>query len=92
MTQRQLAARSGINNSTISRLLSGERNPSLATVLKLSRALGGLPPDAADWRQRAMRHPITHVEHALRADDRLGEQDVRQLMTQYLALRGPTEE
>ena len=92
MTQRHLAARSGIDHSTISRLLRGDRNPSLATVLKLSRALGGLPPDAADWGQRALHHPITHVEQALRADDRLGERDVRQLMTQYLALRGPTED
>jgi transcriptional regulator with XRE-family HTH domain len=91
MTQRQLADRSGVDHSTISRLLSGDRVPSLATVLKLARALGGLPPDAApdDLRQRAARHPITHVEYALRADDRLSEGEVRQLMAQYLALRRP---
>ena len=92
MTQRQLAVRSGIDHSTISRLVTNDRNPSLGTVLSLSRALGGLPPDAADWRQHSQRHPVTHVEHALRGDDRLGERDVRQLMTQYLALRGSNGE
>jgi transcriptional regulator with XRE-family HTH domain len=93
MTQRQLAARSGIDHSTISRLLGGGRTPSHATVLKLARALGGLPPDAVpdDLRQGAARHPITHVEHALRADDRLSEVEVRQLMARYLALRRDTD-
>ena len=89
MTQRQLAQRSGVNHSTIARLLSGDRTPSLKTVLKLATALGGLPPDAAphELDRPSEHHPIAHVEYALRADDRLSEREVRQLMDHYLALR-----
>jgi transcriptional regulator with XRE-family HTH domain len=40
ISQRQLAARSGVNHSTICRLLRGERDPTLSTVCALARVLG----------------------------------------------------
>jgi transcriptional regulator with XRE-family HTH domain len=39
MSQRMLAALSGIDHSTVSRLLTGERQPSLGTALALIRVL-----------------------------------------------------
>jgi transcriptional regulator with XRE-family HTH domain len=39
VSQRMLAHLSGIDHSTISRLLSGERNPGLGTALALIRVL-----------------------------------------------------
>jgi ribosome-binding protein aMBF1 (putative translation factor) len=40
MSQRMLAARSGIDHSTISRIVSGEREPTLRTAQLLAAALG----------------------------------------------------
>lgn len=44
MSQRMLATRSGVNHSTISRLLSSSRAPSWSTVVRLAAALGTAPP------------------------------------------------
>ena len=38
-TQRGLAFKSGVNNSVISRIEAGKRNPDLETAVKLARAL-----------------------------------------------------
>jgi transcriptional regulator with XRE-family HTH domain len=84
MSQRQLADRSGVNHSTISRLVRG-RVPSLETATKLMRVLDGSVPSgiaAALPRQATAR-----VEHALRADEHLREQDVRSIMCCYLSTR-----
>jgi DNA-binding XRE family transcriptional regulator len=43
MTTRGLAMRTGINHSTISRLMRGDRDPSLATAIALLRVLGPEP-------------------------------------------------
>lgn len=39
ITQRALGYRSGLNHSTISRLLRGDREPTLATVIAVVRVL-----------------------------------------------------
>ena len=39
MSQRQLALQSGVDHSTISRLIKGDRMPSLGTATKLARGL-----------------------------------------------------
>ena len=39
MSQRQLAQQSGVDHSTISRLVRGDRMPSLGTATKLARGL-----------------------------------------------------
>ena len=40
MTQRDFAARLGVSEVTVSRWLSGERNPSIETLSKIADALG----------------------------------------------------
>jgi transcriptional regulator with XRE-family HTH domain len=92
MSQRLLALRSGVNHSTISRLLKGDRMPSLSTVTKLTRALGASEGEAdapaffesPNWRPVL---PTTRVEYALRGDEALTEADVRELMQAYLSRR-----
>jgi transcriptional regulator with XRE-family HTH domain len=49
VSQRVLAMRSGVNHSTISRILAG-RNPSLATALAILRVLG--PSEASQSSER----------------------------------------
>ncbi len=93
MSQRQLAQASGVDHSTISRLVRGDRTPSLGTATKLARGLRELRDDA-DAPQYlglvssgATINPTARVEYALRGDDELGEPQVRQVMEYYLAVR-----
>ena len=91
MSQRQLALQSGVDHSTISRLLKGDRMPSLGTATKIGRALRDLH-DEADAQaylaslSRAVA-PTARVEYALRGDDSLIEADVRELMQAYITVR-----
>ncbi len=92
MSQRQLAVLSGVNHSTISRLINGERVPSLATATRLARALGHVrgDDDAFTYVTRLPEEtvvPTTRVERALRADDEINDDDVRSLMAAYLGAR-----
>ena len=92
MSQRQLALRSGVDHSTISRLIKGDRMPSLGTATKLARGLREItdetegPAYFASLNTRAVL-PTTRVEYALRGDDALTESDVRELMQAYITLR-----
>jgi transcriptional regulator with XRE-family HTH domain len=94
MSQRQLADRSGVDHSTISRLTRSERVPSLDTATKLAEAFGSLHPDSGvvphlALMERGPANPLAWVERALRSDDLLGEEQVRQVMRLYLAVRRP---
>jgi transcriptional regulator with XRE-family HTH domain len=92
MSQRQLAQQSGVDHSTISRLIRGDRTPSLGTATKLARGLREIN-DEADTPQyfglvaSGTTNPTARVEYALRADDYLAEPQVRQVMEYYLAIR-----
>jgi transcriptional regulator with XRE-family HTH domain len=92
MSQRQLAQQSGVDHSTISRLIRGDRMPSLGTATKLARGLRELR-DESDTPQylrmvtAGATNPTTRVEYALRADEWLSEAQVRQIMEYYLAVR-----
>lgn len=92
MSQRQLAQQSGIDHSTISRLIRGDRMPSLGTATKLARGLRELLDDADTPQylgfiaQRTV-DPSVRLEYALRADNSLAEQEVRQVMDYYHAVR-----
>jgi transcriptional regulator with XRE-family HTH domain len=92
MSQRQLALQSGVDHSTISRLIKGDRMPSLGTATKLARGLREITDEAegpayfASLNSRAVL-PTTRVEYALRGDDSLTEADVRELMQAYIAVR-----
>jgi len=92
MSQRQLAQQSGVDHSTISRLIRGDRMPSLGTATKLARGLRELREDADTAQYLGLVaagavNPTARVEYALRADDMLSEPQVRQIMEYYLAVR-----
>jgi transcriptional regulator with XRE-family HTH domain len=93
MSQRQLAQASGVDHSTISRLVRGDRTPSLGTATNLARGLREIRDDADPPQYLglvtggATMNPTARVEYALRADDALGEAQVRQVMEYYLAVR-----
>ncbi len=92
MSQRQLALQSGVDHSTISRLIKGDRMPSLGTATRLARGLREIADEAegpayfASLNARPVL-PTTRVEYALRGDDVLTETDVRELMQAYITLR-----
>jgi transcriptional regulator with XRE-family HTH domain len=96
MSLRQLANRSGVNVSTVSRIVRGERRPTLHTAVRLARVVrdsadessatrffGSLTADSLD--------PVREVERALRADGLLDDEDVRRVMQAYLEARNPPE-
>jgi transcriptional regulator with XRE-family HTH domain len=92
MSQRQLAQQSGVDHSTISRLIHGDRMPSLGTATKLARGLREIRDDAEAPQYLSTvamgtANPTARVEYALRADDLLSEPQVRQVMEYYLAVR-----
>ena len=92
ISQRQLALQSGVDHSTISRLIRGDRTPSLGTATKLARGLREIHDDADTPHYfgligAANANPTARVEYALRADEVLGEPQVRQVMEYYLAVR-----
>jgi transcriptional regulator with XRE-family HTH domain len=92
MSQRQLAQQSGVDHSTISRLIRGDRMPSLGTATKLARGLREIRDDAdapqyLGFVSSGPANPTARVEYALRADEVLSEPQVRQVMEYYLAVR-----
>ena len=92
MSQRQLAQQSGVDHSTISRLVRGDRMPSLGTATKLARGLRELGedddgPQYLGLMGNGVQNPTARVEYALRADEALSEAQVRQVMEYYLAVR-----
>ncbi len=92
MSQRQLAQQSGVDHSTISRLIRGDRMPSLGTATKLARGLRELRDDNEmpaylPFVASGTTNPVARVEYALRSDDVLSEPQVRQIMEYYLAVR-----
>jgi len=92
MSQRQLAQQSGVDHSTISRLIRGDRMPSLGTATRLARGLRELRDDADTPAYLGLvaagaTNPTARVEYALRADESLSEPQVRQIMEYYLAVR-----
>ena len=92
MSQRQLAQQSGVDHSTISRLVRGDRMPSLGTATKLARGLRELGenddgPQYLGLMGGGVQNPTARVEYSLRADEALSEPQVRQVMEYYLAVR-----
>jgi transcriptional regulator with XRE-family HTH domain len=91
MSQRQLAYQSGVDHSTISRLVAGERTPSLATATKLTQALRIDPAETVASlglvTDDRVLFPTQRVESALRGDEDLDDDDIRALMDEYLIRR-----
>src|SRR4051794_13102939 len=72
MSQRQLAQQAGGDHATISRLVRGERTPSLGSDPKLARGLRELrdeteSPHSFGLGQSSTSHPTARVEYALRS-------------------------
>lgn len=89
LTQRQLAQLSGVDHSTISRLMRGNRVPSLRTATRLAHGLG-MPDDLRSLDHQSLGRsgsPTARVEYALRSDELLNEAEVREIMNVYLAAR-----
>jgi transcriptional regulator with XRE-family HTH domain len=89
LTQRQLAQKSGVDHSTVSRLVRGERVPSLRTAALLARGLGW-PAEIGRHDDRSFGASFSstaRVEYALRSDEVLDERRVRAIMDVYLAAR-----
>jgi transcriptional regulator with XRE-family HTH domain len=85
---RQLAARAGVDASTISRMLAGEREPSLTTALKVASVLRGAGPGFEQLLGLAVQaDPIRAVEAALRSDPALRPADLTRVMAMYIAVR-----
>jgi len=78
ISQRQLARRSGVDHSTISRLLKGQRRPTRDTERKLGLVLG-LGSDRK-------------VAAVLRRDPGLADEDVADIVSYYLAIRAARAE
>lgn len=92
MSQRQLAQQSGVDHSTISRLVRGDRMPSLGTATKLARGLREIADESETPHYLGAVaatpiNPTARVEYALRSDELLSEPLVRQIMEYYLAVR-----
>jgi transcriptional regulator with XRE-family HTH domain len=93
MTQRQLAERSGVHHSTISRVITGRRSINLQTAARLAECLGTRGSEVDGWPYLQGASPgrmsdIARVEYALRSDSLLREQHVKEVMTAYLKVRG----
>jgi transcriptional regulator with XRE-family HTH domain len=84
--------RSGVDHSTISRLLRGDRSPSLrtATLLALGLRLSSDHP-AIPVHETSTRSAPAQVEDALRCDDQLSGPEIRAVMSYYLGIRRSAE-
>lgn len=87
MTRRSLARRSGLNPSTISRLLRDERRPTIETAERIVAALGS--PNAYRGPDRRI-DIVGRVRHELCADPTLRPRDVDRVMARYLVQREGT--
>ena len=92
MSIRLLAQRSGVNASTISRIIRGERRPSLQTAIRLASVFRDDTDDPtvtffARSLTPAAGDPVAAVERALRSDDRLTDAGVGKVMLLYHRVR-----
>jgi transcriptional regulator with XRE-family HTH domain len=96
MSLRQLAERSGVNASTVSRIIRGQRRPTLRTAVRLARAVRGATDEPTASRYFGSLpdpiDPVASVERALRADGTLADGEVRNVMSLYLNLRRQSQE
>jgi transcriptional regulator with XRE-family HTH domain len=93
MSLRQLAHRSGVNVSTVSRIVRGERRPTLRTAVRLARVVRETADESSATRffgslTAESLDPVREVERALRGDEQLDDDGVRRIMQVYLTARG----
>jgi len=84
LSQFRLARLSGLHRSTISRLLHGQRQPTVETAARIAVAIASIGPyDGAERRTDV----VARVRHELAADPTLRPQDVQRVMTRYVRVR-----
>ena len=96
MSLRQLAHRSGVNVSTVSRIVRGERRPTLRTAVRLAKVVRENADESSATRffgalTAESLDPVRDVERALRGDATLDDDDVRKVMQVYLTTRRPSD-
>jgi transcriptional regulator with XRE-family HTH domain len=96
MSLRQLAHRSGVNVSPVSRIVRGERRPTLRTAVRLAKVVRENADESSATRffgslTAESLDPVRDVERALRGDGMLDDDDVRKVMEVYLSARTPAE-
>jgi transcriptional regulator with XRE-family HTH domain len=84
MTPGRLARLTGLHRSTISRLLHGERRPTVETAARIALAIGSNRPPFGFERRRDV---VARVRHELDADPTLRPRDVQRVMTHYVLQR-----
>ncbi len=87
LSHAQLALRCGVDRSTVTRFLSGDRRPTLDTAVRIMDVLydtSCVPPEA---RLRGLVSGPGRVAAALRTDPLLAASHVEPLMRQYLDRR-----
>jgi transcriptional regulator with XRE-family HTH domain len=85
-TQRYLAARSGVDHSTISRILTQTRSPSLETVERLRDALrGGSVGGSHD--STGLPATVRAMADALMADPRMDPDRINEVIDFYVQVR-----
>jgi transcriptional regulator with XRE-family HTH domain len=87
LSQRALAVRSGVDHSTIARILRGDRIPSLVTATRIVEALGTHVGSEILADQGADTSSVGRARDALTADPALNEVDVAAVMRLYLRVR-----
>jgi transcriptional regulator with XRE-family HTH domain len=85
MTPGRLSRLSGLHRSTISRLLHGERHPTVETATRIAVALGSTRLPAGRERRTDI---VARVRHELAADPTLSPRDVQRVMARYVLQRG----
>jgi transcriptional regulator with XRE-family HTH domain len=84
MTPGRLARLTGLHRSTISRLLHGERKPTVETAARIALAIGSTLPQAGVERRRDI---VARVRYELDADPTMRPRDVQRVMTHYVRQR-----
>lgn len=87
LSVRQVAHRSRLSPSTVSRILNGQRRPGLGTAAQLARALGqgntGRPPAPDEGPPGDTATATDAVERALRADRRIDRRARDRILAMY---------
>ena len=88
-TIRYFALRSGVDHSTISRLMKGQREPTLATAIRLDAALHGPSPSADPGipGRGASFDPLDRIGAALSEDPVLDRRSVDEVLRYYQHVR-----
>ena len=93
-TIRSLAIRSGVDHTTISRLIRGQRVPTLRTATRLNEALEG--PDPGPMPNIAINQgasdPIQRVADALSSDPTLDARTRAAILRYYVRIRSAARE